>query len=94
LRSVVEKGGFEKEKIVMTKADVFVTTSEITRYAAMLWSFIGGTSASGWLRSDEKNWDRAVEIVIEELQKTDGYEPVDGGHCQLKFVANIAVATK
>lgn len=55
LQSVVEKGGFERNKISLVEADVYVTTSEITRYATMLWSFIGGTSAVEWLKSDEEN---------------------------------------
>lgn len=94
LRSVVEKGGFEKDKIAIVNDDVYVTTSEITRYATMLWSFIGGTSAAGWLQSDEENWDKAVDVVKRELEKTDGYRALDGGRVQLKFVAMIAVATK
>jgi hypothetical protein len=94
LQDVVEKGGFEKDKIILVKADVHVTTSEITRYATMLWSFIGGTSTAGWLKSDEENWDRAVDVLKQELQNTDGYKPLNGGRVQLKFVANIAIATK
>jgi hypothetical protein len=53
---VVEKGGFEKDKITLTKADVYCTTPELTHFATMLWSFIGGTSEAGWLKSDEENW--------------------------------------
>ncbi|KAE8450351.1 hypothetical protein EG329_006425 [Mollisiaceae sp. DMI_Dod_QoI] len=55
LQSVIENGGFEKEKTMMATGDIFVTTCEIERYAAMLWSFIGGTSSVGWLESDEQN---------------------------------------
>lgn len=60
----------------------------------MLWSFIGGTSSVGWLREDEDSWDKAVAIVMESLQKADGFQELDGSRCRLKFVANIAIAKK
>lgn len=94
LRSVLETGGFAKDKIEVAKKDVYVTTAELTHYSSMLWSFIGGTSTAGWIQSDEDNWDRAIEVVKEELKKTDGYQALDGGRAKLKFVANIAIATK
>ncbi|TVY19245.1 hypothetical protein LARI1_G002584, partial [Lachnellula arida] len=53
-------------------------------------SFIDGTSDVGWLNSDKENWDKAIEIIKEGLKKTGGYRALEG----LKFVANIAVATK
>jgi hypothetical protein len=68
LQGVVEKGGFEKEKITLVKVDVYVTTSEITRYATMLWSFVGRTSVVGWLKSDEEDWDRAVDVLKQGLK--------------------------
>lgn len=94
MRSMIEKGGFVKDNVIMRKGDFYVTTSEIDRYVKMLWSFIGGTSSAGWLKSDEENWDKAVGIVKEELKKTNGYQALDGGKIKLKFVANIAIATK
>ncbi|PQE06882.1 S-adenosyl-L-methionine-dependent methyltransferase protein [Rutstroemia sp. NJR-2017a BVV2] len=94
LRDVVEKGGFEKDKITLAKRDIIVTTTELTRFATMLWSFIGGTTESGWLNSDEDNWDKAIEIIKDVLRKTDGFKLLDGGRAQLKFIANVAIATK
>ncbi|KAJ4292409.1 hypothetical protein N0V90_009071 [Kalmusia sp. IMI 367209] len=94
LLSVIEKGGFAKEKITLVKRDVHVTTTNIDRYATMLWSFIGGTTAVGWLESDEEKWDEAIEIIKSELRKTDGCNEIEGGRLQLKFVAHVAIATK
>ncbi|KAI6083498.1 S-adenosyl-L-methionine-dependent methyltransferase [Hypoxylon rubiginosum] len=94
LRGVVEKGGFQSDNITTYTADVFVTTVELDRYAHMLWSFIGGTTAVGWLESDEENWDGAIEVIKQELRKTDGFQQLADGTCKLKFVANIVVATK
>ncbi|KAI0455765.1 S-adenosyl-L-methionine-dependent methyltransferase [Xylaria acuta] len=94
LQSIIEKGGFEKEKIVIETSPVFYHTAEMDHYANMLWSFIGGTTTAGWLRSDEENWDKAIEVVKQEVRKTEGYQEVPGNKGILKFVANIAIATK
>lgn len=79
---------------MLGQADVEVTTPELRRYATMLWSFIGGTSESGWLTSDIENWDAATGIVIDELRTTPGFRDLGDGRATLKFVANVAVATK
>jgi len=94
MQDIIEKGGFAKENIVFKKGEVYCTTPDLTHFATMLWSFIGGTSEVGWLKSDEETWDKAIEIVKEELAKTEGFKALEGGRGQLKFVANIAVATK
>ncbi|KAI1115464.1 S-adenosyl-L-methionine-dependent methyltransferase [Nemania sp. NC0429] len=95
LLGVVAKGGFEKHKITMQASPVAVTTSsELDHWANMLWSFIGGTSAAGWLKSDEENWDAAIEIIKREIKKTEGFELLPGGRAKLGFVANVAIATK
>ncbi|KAI1363540.1 S-adenosyl-L-methionine-dependent methyltransferase [Xylaria arbuscula] len=94
LRSIIEKGGFEKDKIVIETSPVFYHTAEMDRYANMLWSFIGSTTSVGWLRSDEENWEKAIEVVKQEVRKTEGYQEVPGNKGILRFVANIAIATK
>jgi SAM-dependent methyltransferase len=94
LQSVLEKGGFAQENITMTKAKVTCGTPELTHFATMLWSFIGGTSEIGWIPADEENWDQAIEIVKKELAKTEGFKHLDGGKAQLEFIANIGIATK
>ena len=94
VQNVMEKGGFEKDKATLTKADVYCTTPELTYFATMLWSFVGGTSEAGWLKSDEEKWDKAIDVIKEELKKTEGFKALDGGRARLKFVANIAIATK
>ncbi|KAK8119949.1 S-adenosyl-L-methionine-dependent methyltransferase [Apiospora kogelbergensis] len=94
LQGIVEEGGFKTENITMHQAPVSVTTSEVNRYANMLWSFIGGTTPVGWLKSDEDNWDKAIQVIKDELKKTEGYKEIEGGRLQLQFVANIVVAKK
>lgn len=93
LRGVVEQGGFEPEKIRIVQETVVTKTCELRRYANMLWSFIGGTTSVGWLESDEQNWERALEVIFDELSKTEGYREEEG-RAVLQFVANIVIATK
>lgn len=93
-QSVIEQGGFEKDKIVVENSPVFIHTAEMDLYANQLWSFIGGTTSVGWLRSDEENWDKAIEVVKQEVRKSEGYEELPGGRNRLRFVANIVIATK
>jgi ubiquinone/menaquinone biosynthesis C-methylase UbiE len=94
LKRVIVEGGFSEDKIRLAKRDVYATTSHLDRYAEMLWSFIGGTSEAGWLEEDEERWPEAIEIIKEELRKSDGCEELDGERLRLKFIANVAVAMK
>jgi ubiquinone/menaquinone biosynthesis C-methylase UbiE len=94
LHGVVVRGGFDKDQVALSQADVYVKTPELNFFATMLWSFIGGTARAGWLTSDVQNWDDAVRIVVDELRKTPGFRDLGDGRATLKFVANVAVATK
>jgi SAM-dependent methyltransferase len=94
LHCIDVRGGFDKDQVALSQADVYFTTPEMTLYATMLWSFIGGTAEAGWLTSDVQNWDDAVRIVVDELRKTPGFRDLGEGRATLKFVANVAMATK
>jgi ubiquinone/menaquinone biosynthesis C-methylase UbiE len=94
LASVVEAGGFTKEKLSVHQCEYFVTTPEFHYFCTLLWSFIGGTTTEGWSQEDEQRWDEAVEIVKRELIKTKGFKMLDDGRAVLRFVANVAVAIR
>lgn len=94
IKNVLERGGFASESITVHQQRVFVTPSDLDRYANMLWSFIGGTTAVGWLESDEACWNEAIGIIKEATKRTDGFQDFGDGKFMLKFVANIAIATK
>lgn len=91
---IVEKAGFDRTMISLTNVDVYCTTPELAHFATLLWSFIGGTSEVGWTKSDEENWDKAIDVIKEEIKKTEGFKSLEGGTAQLKFVANVVTATK
>ncbi|KAJ4315646.1 hypothetical protein N0V94_005843 [Neodidymelliopsis sp. IMI 364377] len=94
LKSKIMEAGFAMENITTVQREVYCHTTELDHYANMLWSFIGGTTSMGWLESDETNWDQAIDILKSELLKTEGSELLKDGRVKLRFVANIAVATK
>jgi SAM-dependent methyltransferase len=94
LRHVVVAGGFDEDRVTLSQADVCFTTTDLRHFATMLWSFMGGTAETGWLTSDVDHWDEAVGIVVDELRTTRGFRDLGDGRAQLRFVANIAVATK
>jgi hypothetical protein len=74
LKSTIMKAGFAMENITIVQREVYCHTTELDHYANMLWSFIGGTTSVGWLKSDETNWDQAIAIVKKELLKIAGSE--------------------
>lgn len=93
LQARIQDGGFKDVSLV--QREVFAhTTTDIYHQANMLWSFIGGTTSAGWIPSDEERWDEAIEIIVAELRKTDGYQQLEGDKLRLKFIAHVAVATK
>lgn len=95
LARVAELGGFPKDAIELRTAGVSITTVTTSdRYFNMLWSFTGGTGAAGWLESDEDNWDKALQVLKEEVSKTNGYQELADGHIKLKFLVNIVILRK
>lgn len=62
IKGVLERGRFASENIAVHQKPVFGTLSDLDRYANLLWSFIGGTTAVGWLESDEERWEEAIGI--------------------------------
>jgi len=94
LKSVLVKGGFESDKIILSASDVFTQVTDLRPWVQILWSYVGAP-ASGWTRKDEKDWDKAVDMIVEELEKSETYErKKDGKGGVLKMLANVAVARK
>lgn len=95
LQNAVDSCGFESGNVKFLQDGFSATTvRDFTQFANMLWSFIGGTTSVGWLKSDEENWDKAIEIIKQELRKTEGFQELDDGRVKLRFRGNIAIAKK
>lgn len=92
LKHTIEQGGFTNVRL--SQASYTSTTkTDLTRFATMLWSFVGGATAVGWLESDEERWDEAIEVMKQELLKSKGFTVTEDA-VQLEFQLNIAIATK
>ena len=78
---------------MLSISQIYCNTTNLDRYATVLWSLLGPSWELGWLESDEERWDEAIAIVKDELRKSDGFED-NGTGIKLKFQANIAVAKK
>ncbi|KAH7027899.1 S-adenosyl-L-methionine-dependent methyltransferase [Microdochium trichocladiopsis] len=96
LRKTMEEAGFSPEKVSVQEVDIPIKLPDnsIDRFAFMLWSFLGGSTSAGWLRSDEERWDEAVGIVADKLRASKGYKKLEDGTEHLAFKAAITVATK
>lgn len=92
LKGVVEKGGFEGVEVYETKYKSW-TKCDFTRFATMFWSFVGGTGSEGWLQGDETGWDQAIEVLKEEMTKSEGFTVKEGG-VELEWRLNVAIARK
>jgi hypothetical protein len=92
LESTIHKAGFWKANIALIQRDVYCHAAEFDNNASMLWSFIGVTTAVGWLESDEEDWQQAIHIAKEHLLQTDCFQLLGNGRVRLDSIANIAVA--
>jgi len=93
LKDVMQKGGFPSDNVKMTKCDVFVAAKDIRHWVTILWSFLGSRE-DGWYQSDEDNWDKVIDMVVEDIKSGPYYSTSESGEVLLRFEANVAVATK
>lgn len=56
-------------------------------------SFLGAR-ANGWYPEDEENWDKAVGILVEDIEAGPYYSKFPSGNIALRMVANVSLATK
>lgn len=92
VRDFYLSGGFEEEKIDIRQFSMPHRLPDVKVWAEGLWSFLGDTK-EGWSQEDEVKWDEAVQTIVDEVKKSDGYV-ADGKGAVLQFVAHIGVATK
>jgi hypothetical protein len=93
LADILEAGGFAKEQVRVCQREIFVDVGDFDCHIKLLWSFRGMPSI-GWTTEDEEAWDTALEILGREMQNTEGFRMTDDGQATLRFVVNIAMATK
>lgn len=57
------------------------------------WSFLGSRE-DGWHKSDEENWDKAVDVLVKEIEAGPYETKTQSGDVKLRMVANVAIAKK
>ena len=93
IAGILEAGGFQKATVNIQQREIFVNVGDFDRHVLLTWSFRGMPSA-GWGKEDDERWEEAVEIVKQELQKSEGFQILEDGSAVMRFVINIATAAK
>jgi hypothetical protein len=52
-----------------------------------------GARADGWYLEDEEDWDKAVDILVNDIEARPCYSKLPSGNISLRMVANIGLAT-
>ncbi|KAI1647336.1 S-adenosyl-L-methionine-dependent methyltransferase [Daldinia loculata] len=91
--NIAALSGFENEKIEQKSVKVYINVEDTERLAQVMWSFLG-RPASGWLESDEENWDRAIETIRKSFLEDKGYTMSESGQLKIELVANAIIARK
>ncbi|TEY85741.1 hypothetical protein BOTCAL_0013g00490 [Botryotinia calthae] len=93
LRNFYIVGGFKEENISITTCDVCIEAMDLRHLMSATWSFLGARS-DGWDPEDEENWDKAVDILIKDIEAGPYYSKLPSGNIALRMVANVGLATK
>jgi len=92
LRQSMEEGGF-KGGVTMTKVKSVSEVADLQAWVRYMWSLLGRME-SGWIPSDEENWEKAVKIFGESMKKQDGVELLEGGKARMTSWCWVAMAEK
>jgi ubiquinone/menaquinone biosynthesis C-methylase UbiE len=90
LKKLLRDAGFKNTKYVERAA--WVDMPDLKRWSTIAWTFLS-TPVGGWTQADEDTWDDAIDICVQELQKSHAYEFKNGVH-RIRMIANIAVTEK
>ncbi|KAF8849874.1 S-adenosyl-L-methionine-dependent methyltransferase [Acephala macrosclerotiorum] len=93
LKDFMLSGGFEERNIKISTSDVFLEIKDSKRWATILWSYLGARDG-GWYQEDEDKWDEAIEITVQEIEKSPAYQKNSDGTVRVRFIANVSISTK
>jgi ubiquinone/menaquinone biosynthesis C-methylase UbiE len=94
LRKVAVEAGFEEAKTKLQTCKVYITVRDDEHLAQVLWSYLG-PPVTGWLPSDEGNWDKAISVILGKFKETEGFvKEDDSGLTRIELTANVLVACK
>ncbi|KAF9732823.1 hypothetical protein PMIN02_011504 [Paraphaeosphaeria minitans] len=91
IETLLKDSGFGSVHVEQFPA--YSLTANVKSWGEHLWGLIGAPMG-GWTQIDEENWDQAIAEVIRSLENNPDVEIKPDGGGVLKFVANVAVASK
>ena len=80
------KGEFREDQIQLSSTDFSLTIPDMKHWVAIQLSYVGA-SKSGWLESDQPNWDEAISIIVDQSEKAPRYQKLEPGAVKLSFSA-------
>lgn len=93
LRVVLEKAGFKPETVRFERTHAVLEVKDLRLWASAVWSFLG-CPATGWTVEDEEKWDGVIDIMVDWLQKYEGYKKSDSGLVTFTMPAHVAITSK
>jgi SAM-dependent methyltransferase len=93
LKNFFTVGGFKEDNIKIKTCDVYIEAKDLRRLMSATWSFLGART-DGWYPEDEENWDKAVDILVNDIKAGPFYSKLPSGNISLRMVANIGLGTK
>ncbi|TGO72997.1 hypothetical protein BELL_0400g00040 [Botrytis elliptica] len=82
-----------EEDIEITTCVVYIEAKDLRHLMSATWSFLGAR-ADGWDPEDEENWDKAVDILVGDIEAGPYYFKLPLGNIGLRMVATVGLATK
>ncbi|ETS77613.1 hypothetical protein PFICI_09675 [Pestalotiopsis fici W106-1] len=92
LRGVAIKAGFAQGQTELHTVNVHLHYDSAERLARLIWSWLG-PPLSGWLESDEENWDKAIEVILKSFEENDDFKLGPDG-VEVQLTANVLIARK
>jgi ubiquinone/menaquinone biosynthesis C-methylase UbiE len=93
IRKVLLEAGFSEDSIDITQQEVYIDIKDLNQWSQVAWT-LAGRPAEGWEEKDEERWEGATSMIREGIQKSKGFQTLEGGGCQIRCVVNVAVAKK
>lgn len=94
LKEFVVSGGFKVENIRMDQCNVWLKVKDLRRWTIITWSFLAKREGAPWVEEDEEKWEDAVGIFKSDMENGPDCKKMEDGSFMLRFVANVAIATK
>ncbi|KAF2243808.1 S-adenosyl-L-methionine-dependent methyltransferase [Trematosphaeria pertusa] len=91
---LLEAGGFKDVQTHEIVAKTRIST-DLERWANLVWSYLGRRPREDeWTVEDEKKWEEAIKIAVEEMHKKGRMEVGEDGALYIRFVGCVAVMRK